>query len=1030
MEKFFNLISAIFFGFTSSWGKCWMKKVFIAYFFYVLVFSATAQTTLTQQESERLYKTGLELIERGELGAARETFSRYLATAARQDLRRDEVEYYQAFCAINLYHSDAEKLIGNFVADHSNQPRAASAYYDVANFFYQEKNYPRSSGYFEKADFASLSAEQQNLGRFRWGYSLFSQRKLKEAVNQFDLIKSQGGQYGPAASYYAGYVEYSQGDFDAALTDLKRAEQNQAYAAVVPYLIANVYYKQGKYDELLAYAASIAGRQELTNADEVALLVAEAYFKKSDLKQAADKYEEYLKGHDSNVDKGVLLRAGFSLMSTGKEDHALELLKQSASDKDSVGFYSSYYLGVLYLKRQMKPQALTAFLNARNFKSDPRLVEESSYQAAKIFYDLGQPDPAITELERLSAAYPGSVHAQEVKELLSHAYLNANNYNKAIEYIEAFPKRNPTLDMAYQKATLLKGMELFNKEDYPNAISFFEKSLANPLDQGIVAEASFWSGEACSILRRYEQATEHYQKVLASNQADLIIKARYGLGYAYYNLQQYDRALFSFREFVNKAPQTGSNYGDGVVRLADCYYVTKAYPDALAFYRKAFSSNTTDKDYAHLQAGTVLSIQRKYPEAAAELDLVIRNFQQSRYLDEAMFQRAQIDFEQGSYAASVAGFSRLISAQKSSRFLPYAYMRRAASYYNLKDYQKTADDYIFVLEQFPSHPVTNDVMLPLQEALNLAGKPAEFDKYLTAFKKANPDAKGIESLEFETAKNLYFNQEYQKAVESLQRYAATYPESSRLTEANYYQAESFYRLKDFSRALAIYHQTEADQGFSMTNKVIARVAELEFKLGNYEKAVPAYHRLARIATTKREQFNAWSGLMESHYLLAQYDSTSFYAQQILQNGNVNAGAQNKATLYLGKAAMAKGDYEGAKDEFLNTLNTARDEYGAEAKYLLAQIFYLTKDHKQCTETLFGLNREFTAYTDWVGKSYLLLADNYLAMGDVFQAKGTLKSLVDNFPLESVKNEAKGRLLKIEADELSKQQPAKKDSTGN
>ena len=63
--------------------------------------------------------------------------------------------------------------------------------------------------------------------------------------------------------------------------------------------------------------------------------------------------------------------------------------------------------------------------------------------------------------------------------------------------------------------------------------------------------------------------------------------------------------------------------------------------------------------------------------------------------------------------------------------------------------------------------------------------------------------------------------------------------------------------------------------------------------------------------------------MESYYELAQYDSADTYAHLILEKGKVNAGAENKASLYLGKSAMARGDYDAAKDEFLNTLNSAR-----------------------------------------------------------------------------------------------------------
>ena len=170
--------------------------------------------------------------------------------------------------------------------------------------------------------------------------------------------------------------------------------------------------------------------------------------------------------------------------------------------------------------------------------------------------------------------------------------------------------------------------------------------------------------------------------------------------------------------------------------------------------------------------------------------------------------------------------------------------------------------------------------------------------------------------------------------------------------------------------------------------------------------------------------------MESHYLLAQYDSTTQYAQIILEKGNINAGAQNKASLYLGKAAMAKGDYDLAQDEFLNTLNSAQDEYGAEAKYLLGEIQYLNKQNKQCYETLISLNSDFAAYPDWVGKSFLLLADNYLAMGDSFQAKGTLNSLIDNFPQENIKVIAREKLKKITDEEVNKQKQLKADSVDN
>ncbi len=994
-------------------------------------FHSDGQESLSQQKSERLFQTGLDLLSHHEYGASYKVFSDFIIANTFQDSRRADAEYYKAFCALNLYHGDGEKMLETYIATHPLYPKAISAYYDLAGFFYAEKNYAKASTYFSKVDFPSLGSEQQNTGRFRWGYSLFSQKNLKASLEQFNTIKAQGGQYGPAASYYAGFIESSNGDYSNALIDLKRAEANSAYSTVVPVMIANVYYKQKDDNNLLAYTEVVLKRENVKSSEEISLLAAEAYFRKTDYKKAATLYDDYIEKHEKNADRGVLYKAGYAAASVGDDDKALRYLKSSASDTDSVGVYAAYSLGLVYLQRKEKPLALTAFDLTRKFKKDPRLSEESLFQSAKINYDLGKPDIAISQFESLLKEFPQSSHSQEVKELLGQAYVNASNYNKAIEYIDALPRRTPAVDRAYQKATYLKGTELFNKEDYAQAVQFFEKSLHYPTDPEIVAEANYWMGEAYSVGRKYDQAIPPYEHALHSATGTSLVKdTRYGLGYAHYNLQEYDKALVSFREFATRSSTADPNYLDGIIRLADSYYATKAYSDALVYYRRAIQLNSPDADYAHYQSGIILAIERKYGEAGKEFDAVAK-VPSSRFVEDAIFQRAQMDFEQSNYAAAVTQYTKLISSSKSSRLIPYALSRRAAAYYNLKNYDLTANDYITVFDQYATHPVASqDLLVQLQESLNLANRSGEFDRYIAQFKQVNPDVKGIESVEFEAAKNLYFSQNYPKAIDNISRYLISYPESPRLTEARYYEGESYYRLKDFSRSLDILKQIVDDGSFTMQNKVIGRVAELEFKLGKYDNSVQTFRRLSIIAANKKDQATAWNGLMESYYLLAQYDSADVYARKILEQGNVNISAQNKAALYLGKTAKARGDYETAKDEFLTALNTARDEYGAEAKYLLGEIFYLTKDYKQCAETLFALNTDFAAYQDWVGKSFLLLADNFIATGDAFQAKGTLKSLIDNFPRQDIKDQAKQKLTAIEQLELRKKAVEKVDTTGN
>ncbi|MDZ4713912.1 MAG: tetratricopeptide repeat protein [Cytophagales bacterium] len=991
---------------------------------------ACAQETLAQGLRNQRFQAGLDFLAHRQFAAALNAFDDFLRVPASVDTRNVEAGYYRAYCAITLFHSDGEKLLERFVEEHPNHPRAILAYYDLAGFFYGEKAYGKAAGYFTKVNFSLLTQEQQNIGRFRWGYCLFSQRNFLPALDQFNTVKSLGGQYGPASSYYAGFIETSLGDYDNALKDLQRAAAHESYSTIVPVLIATVYFKQGKDDELLAYAEQALLQDGVASADELSLMIAEAWFRKGDYKKALERYQDYLDDH-KNASRQIVYRAGFAAAQASENELAISLLKRAASDADSVGVYASYLLGSLYLKRQDKALALTAFETARKFKKDARLAEESLFMTAKINYELGRSETAISEFEAVLEEYPQSSHQQEIKELLSQAYVNANNYNKAIEYIESLPRRSPAVDRAYQKATFLKGTELFNKEDYAHAVVYFDKSLEYPLDARLVGEASYWLGETYSIGRKYEQSTPAYERALGNipEKSNLIRNVRYGLGYSHYNMRQYDKARISFKDYTSRAVPSDPNFADGFLRLADCQYILKEYNEALASYRKVVQLKSVDSDYARLQAGTILAIQRRYGEAVAELEGVAKNGS-SRYAEDALFQLGQMDFERSNYPEAIRHFTALINTAKTSRYIPYALSRRAAAQYNLKDYNKTANDYIQVIEKFPGHAVTQDLLLPLQESLSLAGRGAEFDQYLSHFKNANPQAAGIEGVEFESSKSLYFSQNYPKAVELLSRFVTNYPESAHRSEAQYYQAESYYRMKDFSKCLELNMEIRQDDTFPLRSKVIARIAELQFRKQEFEKAIESFRQLIRLSTNKKDEYTAYSGLMESFYLLANYDSADFYARKIQQQGNVNVSAQRKASLYLGKSAKARGNYEAAKDEFLTTLNAAQDEYGAEAKYLLAEIFFLNKEHKQCHETLLSLNSDFSGYEEWVGRSFLLLADNYAATGEIFQAKGTLKSLIENFPGQVVRDMATEKLKAIEKEESKKAVLQPNDSTDN
>ena len=129
---------------------------------------------------------------------------------------------------------------------------------------------------------------------------------LDEALEKFNAVKNQDSQYSPAANYYAGFIEYSKGNYTDAFADLKRAEASQSYANIVPSLIANVYYKQRKYDDLIRYASSLEPRSaQVSNYSEISMLVADAYYYKQDYTKAAAAYEVYLESNQAKAENAL-----------------------------------------------------------------------------------------------------------------------------------------------------------------------------------------------------------------------------------------------------------------------------------------------------------------------------------------------------------------------------------------------------------------------------------------------------------------------------------------------------------------------------------------------------------------------------------------------------------------------------------------------------------------------------------------------------------------------------------------------------
>jgi TolA-binding protein len=1005
-----------------------MMRIFLTVFLaFALCNTGLGQNSELFAHADRHYREGMELLNRGKYAAASEAFADYLEHGI-DPVKRADARYFTAFCAVRMNRENGESQVLSFIREHPEHAKTHVAYYELAQYKYLMKQYGPAVEYYGLADFSKLPADQAVEGRFRYGYALFSQKEFDRAIAQFEQVKRQTSPYQYAASYYSGYIHFQRGDYERALGDFRKAGEGEAYAGIVPPLVVKVLYKQRKLTELIEYGDKSLLNPGVRPKSDLHLYLGEAYYLRKEWDKASGHYEEFLRAQSARPGPDLLFRIADVEQRTGNKQAAIASFKEVAVANDTLGQLASYYLGNLYVEEGNKSFAQTAYASAKNQAFQPSVREDALFQYGMVSFDLGNYDEAVRAFTEYREQYPESQRLGEADELLTQAYLYARNYDAAIAHFEGLRSKSPVIERAYQKIAYLKGTELFNDSKFPEAVGMFDRSLRYPMDNAYTIKANFWKGEAFSIGNKYQDAVNAYSAVFRSDpegQSPEYAAARYGIGFCYFNLGDYEKSIPHFRYYVEKGQGKSDDmrYHEAMVRLADGLYATKKYEAAVGILDRIIAANNKAIDYAYFRKGMIYGITGNLESSNRNFDMVLNGYPGSNLYVNSLFQKSQFNFENGHYQTAVDLFSRVIRDHPQSSFVPYALQGRAIAYSNLNQADASVRDYQTIIRQYPGHEIAESALLGLQEALAASGRSSQFAEYLDEFRRTNPQSTQIESIEYESSKSFYFNQNYKEAIRSFQLFIARYPQSSSVPEARFFLADALYADGQAEASLQQYYELSSQISFNRHNRVLQRIAEIELERGNEARAIQAARALDRNTTNRKDQYGSWRVLMLAYFRMNQNDSSAFFARKILDGALVTANAENEALLILGKTAYAQRNYTAAQDYFIAAVNTAKDEFGAEAQYLLARMHYEQQNYRQSIDALFELNRQFAHYDGWLGKSFLLIADNYQALGETFQAKATLESIAQNSPDPAVAAEARKKLQALESEMLRGEQAA-------
>jgi TolA-binding protein len=1012
-------------------------QVLSAKFFLVLFlhfFTASAQQTAIYTDSDKEYKLALELYNKQKYAAARKFFEKSIDhnKNAHSEILANS-EFYAALCAVELFHKDAEDKLLGFISRYPEDPKVNLAYLNLGNYQYRRKKFKEAAEAYEMVDLYGIAQSELAEYYFKLGYSYFETEKQDDAAKNFFEIKDVDTRYTGPAQYYYSHIAYNQKNHETALNGFLKLIHDATFGSIVPYYIAQIYFLQGRYDEVIAYAPPLLDTANVKRAPEITRIIGESYYNIQDFENAIPYLEKYKKS-TGRLTREDAYQLGYAYLRTEDFLKAVEYYQQVTRENDLIAQIAFYQTGAAYLKADNKNFARNAFRSAYKMDFDKAIKEDAHFTYAKLSYELAN-NPyheAIEAFQSYIETYPGTDRADESYKYLLNVFLTTRNFKDALIAIEKIGKKTKDLEYAYQKVAFYRGVDLFNTGSYSAAITHFEKSLTYPLDRTLNAQAHYWKAESLYILRNFDDAINSYQSFMNEPGAAALpeyFTANYNIGYSHFKKRSYPSAIQAFRKYAGIQPaEDMKKLNDALLRIADSYFISKDYENAADYYGQAANIKILQTDYALYQKAICLGLQGKHQQKLPVLEKVVQDYPGSFYAIDSKFEIGRTYQMMGDNQNAMKYFKRIVNEHPESAVVSKALVQQGLIYFNQNNDDEALNTYKKVIRDFPGTAESHQALLGLKNIYISSGRPDEYSAFVEDLPFANITKTSLDSAHYESAEGLYLKGDCEGAVKTFESYIQKFPDGIFTLHVNYYKSECYHKSKDFEKALEGFNYVTKKPKNIFTEKSLARSASIYFSRKQYTEAREAYAQLEKQSEFTANLLDAKIGLMRTNYNLDDLNAAKEWADKVSIMENVSVQVTNEINLIHGKYLLDQGQHAQAFSKFSAVAGSAKATLlGAEAKYLAAYSKYLLQNYSEAEKEVFGLAEKFSAFDYWVAKGFILLADIYAALNDNFQAKHTLQSIIDNYEGEDLKNIARQKLQKIEEEQQPQQQRKEPES---
>jgi tetratricopeptide (TPR) repeat protein len=995
-----------------------------------------AQKTTVFTEANSAFKEGLELFDKGVYGAAQTQFKRAMALSLPENEVQSQAIYnkaklYLARCAVRQNLPDGEKLMLDFVRDAAPDPASNEALIELANYYFNARDYVKAIEYYNSVPVNGLSAKDKSEVLFRMGYSYFAQKQFAKAKSSFDPIRNLQTEYYYPTNYYLGLIHFFEGNYSAAISNFQIVERSgiRKYTTVLPFYVTQIYFAEGKYNDVLDYAIPKLNQGGIKDLKEIYQLVGQAYFEKREYRNALP-YLEYFAEQSSKMREEEFYQLGFVYMETEQPAKAIKYFEELNTVDSELGQNAAYNLGRLYLQTKDYSSARSAFARASRMTYNAQVQENALFNFAKLSYELKYDTDAITALQQIKTTSRYYIDSQS---LMSKIFLDTRDYERAIAIMRSLPSLTPELRETLQRVIYFRGLQLYQTGNKDQAKQYFSQSLETPIHQATKALATFWLGEIAHGEKKYAESIQFLNQFLTIARSlkglpdeSSVPMANYIQGYNYLKQENYAGALDYFKNAVSdikrNSPFIASQevkdkiLGDAVLRAGDCLFKRNQYAQAIQYYDEAIDRKYAGFVYALYQKAIIEGLRSNTTAKILALERIVDNYPRSPYADDALLQLGVTYQEIGKLAEASKPLQRLVREYKDkSNLVNPALIQLGLISYN-QGQKETAINYYKQI--FGNNPEANEAQTALKALeeiyVNDLGNADAYFAFLKTIPGYDITTLGRDSINFRAAEAQFENANYKRAIENYSNYIANFPNGRSIILAYYRRGDSHSALKLYTNALADYEWVVKKGTSAYYKKALEKAAIIAYNHEqNFKKSYDFYAKLEEVADNSNLQLEAQLGALRSAYRANMTNEVYSLAKKVAENSLATQDQAALANFYFGKISYDRKNYDDALKSFQLVIDKSDTEQAAEARYLIAYIYYLRRNLEKAQEITINSNRESSRYPYWVAKSIILLSDILAEKGDLFNSRAALEALLENYKGDQeVIQTAKDKLAQI------------------